>query len=305
MVELTQVGDYKKDVGRILVDSTYAEFLNENEKLVKTTLNKNYGRRQELFNNEKQEFYIPQKQSSYMSKKPQYASQNSLPQTIRKTKNYDEYEDDNDDNSSLAASSLVNSSIVNSSIVNSSLANNFRIGLEVEDESFFSGEIELRGPYSPLECHYYPLINAGHSRRVIVERESINYVTLDEDPLNEATRLMVASSVSINMSGTSICARKTSLMPKLPGLSSICCLLFSPFVEMRTNREGTCYTGALCGLGYDELTHSAIYTENDIECIFDATLSWTDFSQINAVRLAINMVIGSEKEVESWTYVYL
>ena len=170
---------------------------------------------------------------------------------------------------------------------------------ENESDANFSGLIELRGPYSPLEVNYFPMANIGHAKKTRVERNSINYVTLDDDPFNECSRLMIASEVTLNSSGETMILRKTSLMPKLPGLASICCLLFAPTVEFRNNEKRTMYTGALCGLGSD--SNSAIYPDNDIECTFDVNIDISDITMINAVRLAINLVIGSEEAVLTWT----
>lgn len=143
-----------------------------------------------------------------------------------------------------------------------------------EDESSYSGYIELNGPYSPIEVNYFSIMNVGHSKRVRVERNSINYVTLDDDPYNECSRLMVAGEVTLNSNGDTMILRKTSVMPKLPGLTSICCLLFSPQVEFRTDEKRTRFIGALCGLGYD--SQGPIYTDNDVETAFDVNIDMQD-----------------------------
>ena len=294
-------GENPKDVALYLVNTGYAVNLAENEKLDKSELNRKYEKKMNL----DEVYQIPFKQSSYASKRPEYASQTSLPQANQKNirnynnrRNYDENDDENDDSmSSISRLSGLNSTC-NSSLVSD---NSSRLDALDNDENSFAGYDDLRGPYSPLECNYFSLINAGHTKRVGLERESINYVTIDEDPLNNSTRLMVASAISLNQSGTNIIARKTCLMPKMPGLSSICCLLFSPCIEIRVDDKENFFTGALCGLGYDELNRAPIYIDNDIECIFDSKIDMRDFSMINDVRMSINMVIGCEKEVESWT----
>ena len=295
--------DYKKDVGLHLVNTGYAVNLAENEK--------NYDEKA-LLEYQEEVYHIPFKQSGYIAKKPEYASQTSLPQmnskinrgNINQRKHYGDNDDENDDTMSYV--SISNSSYVSSSLVSSSLMSDNSSKYEQidKDENSYVGFEELRGPYSPLECNYYCLINAGHSKRVGIERESINFVAVDDDPLNSASRLMVASAISMNQSGTTIIGRKTCLMPKIPGLSAICCLMFSPFIEMRVDSSEKFYTGALCGLGYDELNRMAIYTDNDIECIFDSKIDKRDMTMINALRMAINMVIGSEEEVSSWAYAY-
>jgi hypothetical protein len=289
LINLSQIDDhYTKDVGRMLVDSGYADYLADSEKILKATLSNNYG------SSEQKIYYIPYKQSSYTAKRPEYASHNSLHHISAGNKLPHIYKQNDDDNVSLANTSIISSSRYSS-------LDTSQMDQSDENENLFNGTLELHGPYSPLESSFFSLINGGRTKRVAVERESVNFVTLDQDPLNQSTRLMVATTISLNQSGSSIVARKTTLMPKLPGLSTICCLLFTPFMEIRVDSKETCYTGALCGLGFDELNRMPIYTDNDIECVFDSQIDVKDMSLINAVRMAINMVIGNEKEVENWT----
>ena len=282
MVNLSMHSEqYTTDVGEKLIELGYAQHLAESEKTIKNNLTRNYPEQDML--------YVPLKQSGYTARRPEYASQTSLPRMAKpKTSLHQKEKDDDRDDVVSSVSSFASDAKQNSEFVD-------------EDENSYAGFVDMRGPYSPLEISYYSLINAGHSKRVTVERDSINYVTLDDDPLNESTRLMVASAISLNTSGTSIIARRTCLLPKLPGLSSICCMLFTPTIEIRTDKKETCFTGALCGLGYDEVNRVPIYTDNDIECVFDATIDVKDMAMINSVRMAINMVIGSEEEVNNWT----
>jgi len=65
---------------------------------------------------------------------------------------------------------------------------------------------------------------------------------------------------------------------ELPGLASICCLLFTPQAEFRTDEKRTRYTGALCGLGYD--SQGAIYTDNDVETVFDVEIDVQDITMV-------------------------
>ena len=69
------------------------------------------------------------------------------------------------------------------------------------DESKYEGKIKISGPYSPLEVTYHPIINIGKSKSVRIERDSINFVTLDDEPHNELERMLVASQVTLNHNG--------------------------------------------------------------------------------------------------------
>lgn len=148
------------------------------------------------------------------------------------------------------------------------------------DEDEFCNYIELRGPYSPLEISYFGMTNIGIRKRIRVERDSINYVMLDDDPMSPTSRFMVAAEISLNEEGNTMILRKTSLMPKIVGLSSICCLLFAPTIELRPNEKCTAFTGAICGLGFDERTNEPIFKENDIECAFDIYFDANDLALV-------------------------
>lgn len=151
---------------------------------------------------------------------------------------------------------------------------------QVQKSSTHAGYIDLRGPYSPLEVNYFALTHSAARKRVRIERDSINYVALDDDPVNPTNRLLVSTDVSLNEMGTSMILHKTCLMPKIAGLSTICCLLFAPTIELRTNDKGTMFTGALCGLGYDSDTGAPIYKDNDIECAFDVIVDHRDMASV-------------------------
>uniref|UniRef100_A0A674NJD8 ATP-dependent RNA helicase TDRD9 n=1 Tax=Takifugu rubripes TaxID=31033 RepID=A0A674NJD8_TAKRU len=71
------------------------------------------------------------------------------------------------------------------------------------------------------------------------------------------------------------------------GFASIIYFLFG----FRTNEERTCYTGALCGLGWNSHTKEAILPEQDIELTFDVKFDVEDISEINALRAAMNRLI--------------
>lgn len=69
------------------------------------------------------------------------------------------------------------------------------------DDSKYDGKIKLTGPYSPLEVTYHSITNIGKGKSVRIERDSINYVTLDDDPQNQFERMMVASQITLSHTG--------------------------------------------------------------------------------------------------------
>ncbi len=154
---------------------------------------------------------------------------------------------------------------------------------EEEDDKLFSGELDIRGPYSPLEVTYFSLINSGSNKKIRTERESINYACIDDDPTSEWGRLMIGVDISLSANMESILLRKTTLMPKLPGIASICCLMFCPMLELRLDAGRTHFTGALCGLGFDK-DSGAINPENDIEIAFDVEIDFNDFTMVSILK---------------------
>lgn len=73
-----------------------------------------------------------------------------------------------------------------------------------------------------------------------------------------------------------IILRNTCLFPKIRGLVSLCLLSFSPEVEFRFDLKTKKYTGALCGLGLDRIRNRPLYTENDVEDVFEVEFSEKD-----------------------------
>jgi ATP-dependent RNA helicase TDRD9 len=144
-------------------------------------------------------------------------------------------------------------------------------------------------------------LKKNFSKGTYIERDSINYVALDDEIESKCRRLLVAAEVTLNASANRVILRKTSLMPKIMGLSSIMCLLFTPTCEVRLSPDSKSFTGALCGLGFDRVTKRPLYTDNDIECVFDVNIDCNEFAEINTVRRAINMCIGSHENALEWT----
>lgn len=97
-------------------------------------------------------------------------------------------------------------------------------------------------------------------------------------------------------------------MPDIPGLPALITMLFTPVMELRsdiiyyasqhtlkgsqveknndnsfgfrTNEERTCYTGALCGLGWNSHTKEAILANQDIELAFDVKFDIEDIYEV-------------------------
>ncbi|XP_014646069.1 PREDICTED: putative ATP-dependent RNA helicase TDRD9 isoform X2 [Ceratotherium simum simum] len=149
----------------------------------------------------------------------------------------------------------------------------------------------LHGPFNPYELKCHSLTRISKFRCVWIEKESINSVIISDTPEDLHQRMLVAASLSVNATGSTILLRETSLMPHIPGLPALISMLFAPVMELRVDRDGKCYTGVLCGLGWNPSTGAPILPEHDIELAFDVQFSVEDIVEINILRAAINKLV--------------
>ncbi|KAH0620331.1 hypothetical protein JD844_020628, partial [Phrynosoma platyrhinos] len=122
-------------------------------------------------------------------------------------------------------------------------------------------------------------------RMVLVEKESVNSIVVSDAPENSFQRLLVAASVSVNATGSTMLLRETSLMPHIPGLPALLGMLFAPVIDLRTDENLTRYIGALCGLGWNYMLRTPVFQDHDMELAFDVEINADDITQINIVSL--------------------
>lgn len=139
----------------------------------------------------------------------------------------------------------------------------------------------LKGPFSPLEISLSSIAVNAATKRVNIDNLSVNSILLDTDPEDPHDRLLVATVVSQNTTGTNLTLRNTTLMPNIAGLTAIICLVFAPKIELRRSTSGTHYVGALCGLGYNPRNGHALLPEHDMEVKFDTEISIEDMQNVN------------------------
>jgi ATP-dependent RNA helicase TDRD9 len=77
------------------------------------------------------------------------------------------------------------------------------------------------------------MANSGHCHAVRIQRDSINSVVINSEPQDKHQRMMVSAHVLLNPTGNACVARDTTLLPLIPGLPHIICLIFAHTVEMR------------------------------------------------------------------------
>ena len=94
-------------------------------------------------------------------------------------------------------------------------------------------QIQLRGPYHPLEYKLNPIHMVGSQWLVRVEPESVNSVLLDDQPDEAVDQFMVAAHIGLNPSGRALMVRATTLMPNKLCLGALLTMIFAPKVEVR------------------------------------------------------------------------
>ncbi|XP_003453141.1 ATP-dependent RNA helicase TDRD9 isoform X1 [Oreochromis niloticus] len=160
-----------------------------------------------------------------------------------------------------------------------------------QSQSYSRTKVRLHGPTSPHMMSFHSLRSNMLYKTVCIEKNSINSLALNENSHCKHQRMLVAGTVSVSSAGTRILLRDTSILPDIPGLPGLVMMLFTPIMELRTDEERTCYTGALCGLGFNSQKQEAILPEHDIELAFDVKFDVDDVTEINALRVAINHLV--------------
>uniref|UniRef100_A0A8C8R6E9 ATP-dependent RNA helicase TDRD9 n=1 Tax=Pelusios castaneus TaxID=367368 RepID=A0A8C8R6E9_9SAUR len=146
----------------------------------------------------------------------------------------------------------------------------------------------LHGPFNPYEMRCHSMTRISRFRCVCIEKESINSVIVNNTPEDSFQKMLVAASVSVNSTGSTILLRETSLMPPIPGLPALLSMLFAPVIELRVDESGKSFTGVLCGLGWNQSLGTPVLPEHDMEMAFDVQLGVDDILEINIIRTAIN-----------------
>uniref|UniRef100_A0A6Q2Y8P3 ATP-dependent RNA helicase TDRD9 n=1 Tax=Esox lucius TaxID=8010 RepID=A0A6Q2Y8P3_ESOLU len=147
-------------------------------------------------------------------------------------------------------------------------------------QSSLKTKVPVHGPSSPHKVHFHSFNKATHYRSVLIEKDSINSVALNERPQDSHQRMLVAGSVSVSANGTYILLRETTLMPHIHGLPALLTMLFSPVIELRSDSDRTSYTGALCGLGWNVHSREAVLPERDMELSFDVRFDVEDITEV-------------------------
>ncbi|XP_039392318.1 ATP-dependent RNA helicase TDRD9 isoform X5 [Mauremys reevesii] len=149
----------------------------------------------------------------------------------------------------------------------------------------------LHGPFNPYELKCHSMSQISKFRCIWIEKESINSVIVNNAPEDPFQKMLVAASVSVNATGSTILLRETSLMPPIPGLPALLSMLFAPVIELRVDESGRSFTGVLCGLGWNQSLGTPLLPEHDMELAFDVQFGMDDIVEINILRTAINKLV--------------
>ncbi|XP_039597715.1 ATP-dependent RNA helicase TDRD9 isoform X1 [Polypterus senegalus] len=172
-----------------------------------------------------------------------------------------------------------------------SLINKLLETVPKDGPSSCTSTVLLHGPFSPFRIQLSSMISASLYKSVRLGKDSLNATGINECPEDTHQRMVVAGAVSINFPGSLLLVNETTMMPSIHGLPALICMLFTPLMELRTNMEGTLFTGALCGLGWNQKNNEPVYPDHDIEVVFDVQFDVSDIAEINHLRCAINKLV--------------
>ncbi|KAJ3612891.1 hypothetical protein NHX12_019148 [Muraenolepis orangiensis] len=153
-------------------------------------------------------------------------------------------------------------------------------------------KVRVNGPQSSYKVAFHSFSRCTNYKLVSLEKSSINSWFINANPQHKHQRMLVAGLVSVNTYSSNFVLQQTTLMPDIAGMSALVTMLFTPKMELRTNTERSCYTGALCGLGWNCSTLQPVLQEQDIELAFDTRFDVEDIMEINALRAAINPLLS-------------
>lgn len=124
-----------------------------------------------------------------------------------------------------------------------------------------------------------------------MQKDSVNSVIVVDAPEDSFQQMLVAATVSVNTTGSTMLLKETSLMPQIPGLPALLSMLFAPVIDLRIDESRKRYIGALCGLGWHHDLGNPVFPDHDMELAFDVHIDVEDITQINILRMAINRLV--------------
>lgn len=96
--------------------------------------------------------------------------------------------------------------------------------------------------------------------------------------------MLVAANVHAAADSSRLTLRQTTILPNLPGLPPLVCLIFAPQVELRVDNDEENITGGLFGLGLD-INKRTMFPEHDIELCFDTEIDLIDIRDVSLLTI--------------------
>lgn len=153
--------------------------------------------------------------------------------------------------------------------------------------------LPLSGPESPLETSISRVLMQPNHREIIIDPQSVNSITLIDDPGNIHGRLIVAANITQSESG--IVIHETAAMPPIPGLPVVLAMIFAPDVIFRRSADRTRYENIQFGLGADPRTKKAYFPEHDCILPVNFDLDLDDFLQVKILRETMNCLVLTQQ----------
>lgn len=160
------------------------------------------------------------------------------------------------------------------------VSDNSSIEVEPPPSQMCSKEINLKGPLSPLEIKICSVTEIGKNRSVIIDRQSVNSVILENNPEDFTEKYMVAASVCDTSNKNNLSVRQTTLMPNIRGFGPLMALIFCPTMEIKRDKSKSRYIAIRTGLGYDEVKQRPIFEEHDIVFNLDVEIFLEDIEEV-------------------------
>ncbi|XP_063146460.1 ATP-dependent RNA helicase TDRD9 [Candoia aspera] len=153
-------------------------------------------------------------------------------------------------------------------------------------------KVILLGPFNPYSLIFSSMTRISRFRTVLIDKESVNSVVVVDAPEDAFQQMLVAASISVNATGSTMMLRETSLMPHIPGLPALLSMLFAPVINLRVDESRKKYIGVLCGLGWNQSLGSPVLQDHDMELTFDVQIDADVITQINILRTCINKLVS-------------
>ena len=158
------------------------------------------------------------------------------------------------------------------------------IAVEPPPRNMCTKEIELKGPFSPLEISIHSLADARSINGLAVDHQSVNSVILDCEPQDLSEKYLVAAAVTISGPRNKLTARQTTLMPNIRGFGPLMALIFCPVMELKRDSAKSRYVSMKTGLGLDSSKRRPLFEDHDMTFNLDVEITKEDIEIVGRLH---------------------